>query len=77
VVSAGKHPVSEGLVTVSNGLTRRDFVASIRVAQGRGRRPAPHIRLCSRMQTGYQGAIKRILLYAGHFLIAKGLPTFP
>jgi hypothetical protein len=38
---------------------------------------APHIRLCSRMQTGYQGAIKRILLYASHFLIDQGLPISP
>jgi len=38
---------------------------------------APHIRLCSRMQTGYQGAIKRILLYASRFLIDQGLPISP
>src|SRR5882672_12824639 len=80
-----------GPVTVSNSLTKRDFVVGnpggkeppafaahllpAAARRGRGNRltrgdlpsreeapPSIHIRLCSRLQTGYQHAIQRTLL---------------
>src|SRR5204862_3324480 len=56
-------PLSAGLARVSNLLTRRDFVGDggtepscLCCDQRLGRRWSAHIRLCSRLQKGYQHA---------------------
>ena len=56
-----KNPASEGPVTVSNSLTEAGFCCrGCRPRKGQAKRSASYIRLCSRLQTGYQRAIKAL-----------------
>ena len=51
-------PCPEGPVTVSNSLTKAGFCCRARRSARAGETIASYIRLCSRLQTGYQRAIK-------------------
>ena len=70
-VAVPKHPVSEGPVTVSNSLTKAEILFLALCCARAAKRPAPHIRLCSRLQTGYQRAIKRT------FRVPRKAPDIP
>jgi hypothetical protein len=73
--SAASIPVSEGPATVSNSLTEAGFCRRARFPQGEAKQSVPYIRLCSRMQTGYQRAIKALSPFP-KFLISKA-PDIP